>query len=488
MTHDSPDKHKNYVVRSRDNMYDYQKRAVEFIKERPNCALWAECGLGKTAIAETVILDLVNAFESRRALVIAPLRVARRVWTEEAREWEHLQDLGFSRIIGNRRSRRNSLIQKGDIHLINRENVKWLVDEYFDATGKQKRYWPYDVVVLDESQGFSEQSTARWKAVRKIRKLFPRLIQLTGTPTPNGYGKLWPQLFLLDRGQRLGRTEKDFRDRWFNEHQGDGYRTYKIKDGAKEEIQAAISDIVFTLRADDFFDLPPVKYNPVEVYITPQARAVYNKLAREYVYYTTSGGVVTAANAAVCSQKLLQLANGFVYTGGEETREYEVFHDAKIDALLELLEGASGPVIIAHNFIADRARIEKVLAAFCGVSKTWAYADSDADLNAFAKGLVDILLLHPARAGHGLNDLHLSGSATIIWFGLTSNLEYFQQLNARLIGGIRRLGKNVIVHLIVAEKTIDTRWWQMLTDKAAEQDNLTKCMAGITKEILCRAI
>ena len=461
-------------------MYAYQKRAVDFIKNTPNCAIWADMGLGKSSIALTAVSDLIDSFECRRALIVAPLRVARKVHTDEATEWQHLNHLTFSKIIGDKPTRRTSLIQPGAVHLINRENLPWLIDLYFDDKSRQKRWWPYDTVILDESQSFKSQSALRWKKLRMVRKLFPRMIQLTGTPTPNGYAGLWSQMFLLDRGQRLGQTERAFRQRWFDTHLGDGYATYTIKPHAAKEIQERVSDIVLSLRAEDYLDLPPVKYNPVRVQLRARDRGVYNRMERKYIAETTHG-VVTAANAGVCSQKLLQLSSGFLYTGQDE-RKYEIFHNEKVNALLEVLEGSSGPVMIAHNFIADRERIVEALKKFCTPTQRWAIADSDADLEAFAKGAIDFLVIHPASAGHGLN-LHGSGSETIVWFNLPSSLELYSQLNARLIGGVRRLGKNVIVHHIIADATIDERWFQLLKNKETTQDDLTRAMADRVKEL-----
>lgn len=469
-------------MRTRDQLYAYQRRAVEFIKNHENCALWADMGLGKTASTITAIGDLIQGFESRRTLVVAPLRVARKVWTDEANEWEHLNQMTFSRMVGLRKSRRRALVQSADIHCINRENLAWLVDTFFDDKGKQKRYWPWDTVVLDEAQSFKSQDTVRFKALRRVRKLFPRMIQLTGTPAPNGYAGLWSQLFLLDRGKRLGQTESAFRNRWFNTELGDGYATYKIKPHSAKEIQERVSDIVLSLKVEDYFDLPPVIYNPIRVQLRLADITTYRKMERQYVAELVPGRKITAANAAACSTKLLQLANGFLYTG-EGNHDYQLFHNEKMLALQEVLEGASGPVMIAYNFTADKLRICEALKKFCTPTQRWAIGDSDADLGMFARGLIDYLVIHPNMVGHGLNDLHLSGSETIFWFGVTSNLEWFQQLNARLIGGIRRIGKNVTIHAALADSTIDLRWFDALKAKDATQEDLTRVLADRIQHI-----
>jgi hypothetical protein len=275
---------------------------------------------------------------------------------------------------------------------------------------------------------------------------------------------------LMDGGQRLGTSEDAYQKRWFTPDQGDGYVKWKPLPHAAREIQAAVADITLSMRVEDYFALPPVVYNPIRVRMSPAAMAKYKKMEKQYLFETPAGRVITALNAGVCHGKLLQLANGSIYV--DDKGNYEVFHDEKIRALLELLDGVSGPTIIGYGFRADAARIAAALNKFCGKTKTWAFARSDADLDRFARGELDFLVTHPGSAGHGLNDLYLSGSETLIWFGLTNNLGWFQQLCGRLIGGLRRLKRNVVIHLIITEDTKDEDTWPLLTDKAATQDDL----------------
>lgn len=461
-------------MKTRDNLYPYQRRAVEFIKTHPNCALFIECGLGKTVSAETAYLDLLESFDAQNALVLAPLRVARKVWKDETQEWDHLQGLNVVHIGGTQAQRLKALKTRADIHTIGRENTKWLIDQFISGK-KQIRKWPWDTVILDESQSWKSQSSQRWKSLRLARQLFPRLIELTGTPAPNGYADLWSQIYLLDRGQRLGRSESAFKDRWFDAENCGDYSKYHIKPHAAAEIQAALSDIVLSLRVEDYFDLPPVIYNNVRVTLTESMLKAYKKFERTSIMQTLGGKTITAVNAGVAYNKLLQFANGAMYV--DETGKYEVLHDAKIEALLETLESSSGPVLVGYGFIHDRKRIAAALERYCGKNKTWAFMESDDQLEAFSRGELNIGVIHPASAGHGLNSMHKSGSTTIIWFGGTCNLEHFQQLNARLTGGIRRLGKNVVVHIIVADDTIDEEVVELLTLKAKTQDDLTGAMA-----------
>lgn len=451
---------------------------MEFIKANPNCALWIDCGLGKTVATQTAYLDLLNSFDANHGLVIAPLRVARKVWTDEVQEWSHLQDLDIVHIGGTEKQRQKAIRTRADLHTIGRENTQWLINQFIEGK-KQVRKWPWDTVILDESQSFKSQSSFRWKALRLVRKLFPRCVELTGTPAPKGYGDLWSQIYLLDRGQRLGTSESAYRLRWFDVENCGDYSRYHLKDHAAKEIQAALSDIVISLRAEDYFDLPPVVYNPVRCTLTEAELAKYRKFARTSVFERAGGQKITAVNAGALYGKLLQLANGAIYHN--DKGEYEEFHHAKIDGLLETLEGVTGPCIVAYAFRSDTKRIAAALDRYCGKTKTWRVMDTDDDLNAFSRGEIDIAVMHPASAGHGLNDLHKSGAQDIVWFGLTPNLEYYQQLNDRLAGGIRRLGKNVKVHHLLAENTEDEDCYELLKGKAKSQDELTNAMTEKVK-------
>lgn len=462
-------------MKSRANLYPYQQRLVEFIKKNLNCAAWVDMGLGKTVSAETAYLDLLESFDARYGLVIAPLRVARKVWTDEKQEWSHLQGMDIIHIGGTEKQRLKAISTRADLHTIGRENTEWLIDQYIDGK-KQIRKWPWDTVILDESQSFKSQSSWRWASLKLARKLFARCIELTGTPSPNGYGDLWSQIYLLDKGQRLGTSELAYRHRWFDCDNSGDYARWTLKDHAKDEIQGLLSDIVISMRVEDYFDLPPMIYNPVRVTLSDAALAKYRKFRRTSIYETLGGKKITAVNAGVAYGKLMQLANGAIYTN--EQRDYEIFHNEKIDALLETLEGITrGQVLIGYGFVSDSERIAKALDRYCGKTKKWAVMGTDADLNKFARGELDIGVMHPASAGHGLNDLHKAGCQDVVWFGLTPNLEHFQQLNGRIGGGIRRLGKNVVVHLLLADDTDDEEAMELLTSKAKTQDDLTNAMA-----------
>jgi len=463
---------------SRSNLYPYQNRAVEWLKNHDNCAAWVFMGGGKTAAALTAFADLQATFDARRLLVVAPLRVARSVWSDEAQNWEHLQHLKVMPIIGTEAERRRALSTPADVYTLGRDNVQWL-EELFIQGRKQVRRWPFDTVVLDEAQTFKSQSSKRWKSMNRLRRLFPRLVELTGTPSPNGLADVWAQLQLLDRGQRLGQTETAYRDRWFNKPDFGSYK-YTIRGGwAEQQIHAALADIVLSLREADYFDLPPIIPNFVKVRLSAVQMTKYRRLERDYLFQTFTGKMVTAVSAGVCGNKLLQLANGAIYT--DTAGGYEVFHDEKLKALVEILEGHDGPVIVCYSYKSDLPRMEAALAKAFGPAKTVEKMDTKASEDRWNRGETDVLLLHPASAGHGLNLQH-SGSERIVWFGLTYNLEHIQQANARLAGGHRRGDRPLVIDYIVAEGTRDEDLLDVVLDlKAASQDRLLAALARLAK-------
>lgn len=460
---------------NRNDFFPYQHTAVDFLKEHENTAGMIKMGLGKTVSGLTAFSDLKHTFDARRALAIGPLRVARRVWSDEVERWAHLQGLSVARIVGTPEQRMKALRTPTDLHTINREQVPWLEAQFVQG-GKQTVRWPWDLVFNDESQGFKSQSAQRWKALWRLRwtngngALWPRMANLSGTPMPNGYRGLWAQFRLLDNGKRLGTSESAFQERFFYppEHQ---YARWQLRDTAAAEIQALIGDITISIE-DDLAGAPRMNY--VRVALPENVLRKYKELEKQFLTELFSGTTVSAANAGVCMGKLCQLANGAVYTG-EAPGAWEPLHDEKLDALPELIDGANGgPVLVAYSYKHDLARMGPVLDKM-GVS--WSLLRSDAQFDAFRAGQLDVGVLHPASAGHGLNDLHLSGSETLIHFGMTANLEWYQQINARLAGGHRRTGKNVVIHHIIADRTVDEDLIGLLADKDGEQSSFTEVLA-----------
>lgn len=468
---------------SRADLKPYQHRAVEWIKSHDACALWVFMGGGKTASTLTAISDLRASFDAHRALVIAPLRVARSVWSEEAATWDHLRHLRVVPCVGSEAERLAALKTPGDVHTINRENVKWL-ESLFIQGKKQIRHWPFDTVVLDESQSFRSQSSQRFKSINRLRRLFPRLIELTGTPSPKGLGNLWSQVKLLDGGERLGRTETDFRTRWFNRPEI-GQHHWTIKgEWAEQEIYRKVSDIVLSLDERDYFTVEKPLSQLVKVQMTDAQRAVYRRMERTFVMETMSGKQVTAVSAGVLGGKLLQLANGAIYV--DDQGHYDEFHTQKLDALVEILDGHDGPAMVCYSYRSDLPRMQKALAEAFGKDRTVEKLDSKASEDRWNRGETDVLLLHPASAGHGLNLQH-SGAELIVWFGLTYDLELIQQANARLAGGHRRGQRPLVIKYLVADGTRDEDLLDAVLDldnpksKASGQERLMRAVARLNR-------
>ncbi len=445
---------------------------MQWVKDHEHCALWIDLGLGKSVSTLTAYADMLESFDARRALVIAPLRVARRVWTDEIQNWSHLHHITASRAIGPAAKRWLALKRPADIHLINRENVQWLESQIIQGK-KQIRHWPWDLVILDESQSFRSQSSNRFKSMRRLRKLVPRMVQLTGTPSPNGYKNLWAQMYLLDQGQRLGGTEDAYHRRWFNNDKlpNSEFRALTLKEGAKEEIEERISDIVLAMRADDYLSLPPVRYNVIKVDLSEQEMKTYKRLEREALAEVKQK-TITAVNAGVAFGKLLQLANGAIYY---EDKKWVEFHREKLDALVELVDGIDTPVVVCYSFKHDLARM---LDALKVTGKRVETAEDEATFDRWDRGEVDVLILHPASAGHGLNLQH-AGSKDIVWFGLTADLELYDQANARLTGGHRRR-EGISIHLILADRTIDRDARAMIERKGDSQVDLMRSIARLS--------
>lgn len=470
-------------MKTEADLYPYQNRIEQFIIEHPNCAVWAAMGLGKSVSSLTAILRMMDTLDVNKTLIIGPLRVARKVWTDELKEWAHLQGLRASVMCGSARERLNAMRAEADIYTINVENTQWLCQQFVvREKGRLRQFakWPWDLVIIDESDGFKSQSSQRWKWMRRVRRLFPRMVQLTGTPVPHSYKDLWAQMFLLDGGERLGKTEQSFKDRWMDPP-GFGQMQWTMKPHAEDQIRAQLQDIVISLRSEDYLDLPPIVYNYIRVTLPEAAQEKYDQMERQFITQIVPDKKLTAANGGVLSGKLLQMAGGAVYLNDDEgyEKKWVTLHDEKIKALIELMDTIKGPVLISYTFQHERSRIQEALKGR-NVRLLRTKQDED-DWNA---GKVDILLLHPKSGGHGLN-LQFSGSENIIWFGMTFNRGHYDQLNARLAGGHRRVGKNIVVHHLLAEGTIDVHDALAALDRRGiAQDVLLQIMKERIEKVL----
>lgn len=450
----------------RSDLHSYQNSALEFAKRTENCALWFPPGYGKTSTGLTAFADLLRSHDARRMLVPAPLGVARKVWKDEINEWAHLSGLEIAHIVGTPAERMAALRTPADVHTVNYDVFDWLVAQFIQHDKPIMR-WPWDIVLADESHRLKNQGSGLWKLFKQLRKHFYfRMIQATGTPSPNFYGDLWAQVKLLDNGKRLGSSESAFQQRWFTPptHQ---FGKWQLRETAEQEIHALLADIVYV---PPLMELPPLVTNAIRVELSAEARATYKRLEREFIA-ELGGQMLTAANAAVLQQKLLQLANGAIYY---EKGKYVELHDAKLVRLAELLEDLEGRrVLIAYFFKHD---LERIKAALSRTKGKWRVLKTDADEVAWNAGELDWLLLHPESAGEGRN-LHKSGAEDIVWFGLTPNLLHWTQLNARLFGGQRRIGKKGAVHFLAADATVDDDYVDLLKRKDASQDGLMRALA-----------
>lgn len=432
--------------------HNYQQFATDFILEHPISCLMLDMGLGKTVITLTALWQLaLDSFDVSRILVIAPKRVAEDTWPKELSKWEHLSGLDATLVMGTQAEREAALHQQTFLYIINRENVSWLVANH---------PWDFDMVVIDELSSFKSNQAQRFKAMKKVRPLISRIVGLTGTPAPNSLLDLWPEMYLMDMGQRLGRFIGGFRDRFFtpDKRNREIIYSYKPREGAEEAIYGLISDICISMKAVDYLDMPELIMNRVEVSMDSRERKIYDDFQRDMVV-SLQGEELDAVNAAALSGKLTQMANGAVYG---ENRKVLHIHDRKLDALEDLMEAANGkPLLVAYWYEHDLQRIK---ARF----KNARCIDTTQDIDDWNAGKIPLALIHPASAGHGLN--LQEGGCTIVWFGLTWSLELYQQLNARLW----RQGQKhtVVIHHIVTKGTHDEDVLRALDNKDTRQSAL----------------
>ena len=447
----------------------HQQLAGDFLREHNRAALLLDMGLGKTVITLTRLSELFADFAIEKALVIAPKRVAEDTWTREAAKWDHLAGLRVVPVLGDQKYRLAALASPGDIYVINRENVQWLVE----TCGK---LWDFDAIIIDELSSFKSPKAKRWRCLKRVAKLARIVWGLTGTPAGNGYIDLWPEMFLIDGGERLGRTLGEFRTKWFSPgaHKGNIVYEWRLKPGAKEDIDRRLSDICLSMSKEDWLTLPPVVHNTVTVRMDAKERKLYDQLRRDCVLPLLGGELadmksfdqaIVGGTAATLSGKLLQMANGAVY---DEDGGVVHIHDRKLDALADIAEEAHGQsllVFYSYRHDIDRIRERFPQAVEIGGSET---------IRAWNDGEIPMLLCHPASAGHGLN--LQQGGHIIVWFGLPWSLELYQQANARL----NRMGQgqSVIIHHVVCEGTLDEKVLSALTEKDAVQKGLLDALKG----------
>ena len=437
--------------------HNYQNYAKNFILAHKVSALFLDCGLGKTITTLTAINELMyDSFEISKVLIIAPLRVAQSTWKEEIEKWDHLNLLRYSIAVGDEKERLKALKQNSDIYIINRENVDWLVT-------KSGIDFNFNMLIIDELSSFKSHTSKRFKSLLKIRPYFERVVGLTGTPSSNGLMDLWAEFRVLDLGERLGRYITHYRNEYFlpDKRNGAVIFSYKPQPNAEERIYRRLADMTISMKSTEYLKMPELILNELEINLDEEDQIKYKKFKKEMVM-TIQEKEIDAINAASLSNKLIQLANGSIYD--EDKKFYEV-HNKKLDKLEEIIESANGkPVLVAYWFKADKERIEKRF-------KVREIKTAD-DIKQWNKGMIDLALIHPASAGHGLN--LQSGGSTLVWFSLTWSLELYQQTNARLY----RQGQKdtVVIHHLITKNTIDEDIMKSIKRKDKTQEALMKAV------------
>lgn len=447
--------------------HDYQRYAIRYIETHPIAAILLDMGLGKTVITLTAIQHLLyDRFEIHKVLVIAPLRVAKYNWPEELKKWEHLRDLRYSVVVGNREERIAALRMQADLYIVNRENVQWLVEE-------SSYPFDFDMLVVDELSSFKSYQAKRFRALMKVRPKVKRIVGLTGTPSSNGLMDLFAEFRLLDMGQRLGRYITRYREQYFEPDKRNAQMvfSYKPLPGAEEAIYQKLLDITISMRATDHLQMPELLSNTYPVTLSETEAKQYKELKKEMVL-EMEGEEITVANAAALSNKLLQLANGAIYTDEKEKRR---LHERKLDALEDLLEAANGqPMLVAYWFKHD---LERIIERLTKLKVKYGTLDQEKNIQQWNVGKLSVGLIHPASAGHGLN--LQAGGSMLVWFGLTWSLELYQQTNARLWRQGQR-SKTVVLQHLVTKGTIDERVLKALENKNAVQQGM---LAAVKAEV-----
>lgn len=443
------------MTRKLSQLRDYQGQAIEHMLSHPQAGLFLDMGLGKTASALTAIFEF-KRFGVGPTLVVGPIRVIETVWRQEAALWEHTKDLTFSLIRGTPEQRKAAIKAEADIYLINPEQLVWLLETL--GPGPYK----FETLIIDESSMFKNVSSKRFRSLRFKIKNFSRRYILTGTPTPNRLLELWPQIFLLDLGKRLGTSYGRYKDKYFVPVDRWGYKLEPRK-GAKEKVYAAIADLVLRMEAN----FPEPVYNRVETPLPEKALKIYRDVENQAFSKLDASTAITAMNVIGAMIKCRQVANGTVYTDTEEGQGIQQIHDEKIKAAKEIIEGTGSPVILVYNFRHELETLKKELAEFSPVVLSES-KNSDQTVKDWNSGKIQVLLLHPASGGHGLN--LQEGGHTMIWFGLTFSFEQYAQTIAR----INRQGQKntVVLHILVAPGTVDTVMEQALRGKKENQNDL----------------
>lgn len=451
------------------NPHTYQTRLKDFIIDHRYAFLTVDMGLGKTVTTLTAIRELIEDYlEAERVLVIAPKSVAENTWTGECAKWDHLAHLRVSVVMGDEKHRIKALEAPADIYVINRDNVQWLTT----YLGKD---WDFDTVIIDESSSFKNPQARRFKALRKVRPHIRRMVLLTGTPSPNGHMDLWAQLWLIDMGQRLGRTLGSFRTKYFTAGRSNGHVVYDwhLRPGAGDEISAKIQDVTVSLKAEDWLEVPDLIETDVRIRLTDKERKLYKDFERDQLM-SLDGKDVEALTAASLTNKLLQMTGGAMYD--TEGGWHEV-GDAKMCALDDILESSGEHAVLV--FYQYKHELSRLLERFKALQPVTFSGEPDV-LRRWNDGKIRLLLAQPASVQYGLN--MQQGGHIIVWYTPTWNLEQYQQANARL----HRQGQErpVVCYRLLCEGTVDERVVAALACKDGAQESLLRIIRELRGELL----
>jgi SNF2 family DNA or RNA helicase len=457
-----------------DLLHGYQQKAVNFQCSHPSSMLWLDMGLGKTAITLTSIAHLLTSGFLNAVVIVAPIRVCRLVWRQEAQKWTHTKHLRFSMLTGTKDQRTRALLRPADVYLINHENLGWLASTlhtYYISKGKPL---PFNGLVWDEISKMKNSSTERVKSIKKVLDHFHWITGLTGTPASNGYQDLHGQYLVVDRGARLGTSKTKFMTEWYRKPDAAGRKVIPYKD-TEDRIKQLIGDITLEMSAEDYNPLPDLMVNDIEVELPDELRARYDQMERDFFIRLDSGKEKEMFNQASLTNACLQFSNGAVYPIPGMPL-WEPLHDLKLDALEELLEESAGQQILcAYAYRSDAERIMRRFAELDPINLTECKSETslrDA-MARWASGTCRLMIGHPASMGHGIDGLQKRGHI-VVWYGLTWSLDLYDQMNARL----RRQGQGapVICHRILMRETMDQAQMIALRDKATTQDSLRKAV------------
>lgn len=446
----------------------HQQLIVNHIINTPRCAVWADMGVGKTASTLSA-LSFLSLLKPIKALIIAPLRVAAATWPNEVAKWAEFNHMTVSVIHGNRKQKEKALSTMANIYTINFENIPWLVETLNNK-------WDFNVIVVDEATKLKSfrlrKGGSRATALKQVAfKNVDHFIELTGTPSPNGLMDLWGQLWFIDKGDRLAKSFTTFKSRWFNEvkdRRGEYTIRLDPKPDAMNDIQQRVRDICITVAAKDFFDIREPIVNNIEIELPKSVKTMYQKM-ESALYVEFADISVQAVNAAAKTLKLIQIANGALYTEGDT---WAPLHDLKLQALQEIIESANGaPVLVAYHFKSDLERLLKYFPQGKSLDK------NPTTLAEWNKGKIPILFAHPASSGHGLNLQH--GGNILVFFSQWWDLEQYQQIIER-IGPTRQIqsgyDRPVFIYNIIAKNTVDELILERKATKKSVQDLLLNSM------------